>query len=212
MSRAKTTTVFPADRAVSIGDVLDDALGNEPMIGAEAQELIAAAQAGQLPGGAVGTAAAAGGDLATAAPGGDLAAPDPARDPGQAAATITAVLFTAGQAIGGAEWAPEDDAEAAEIRQAFQTYFEIRGAPPLPPELIVLAALGTYAGKRLKKPQTRERLRPILAGVPVIGKLLGYETPAPTAADERRRQAENDAAASRLSRVIGDDDDTRGAD
>jgi hypothetical protein len=64
----------------------------------------------------------------------------------------------------GAEWEPRDldsqgkSKEAAELAFAFRDYFDARGVPQMPPEVVLLLAVTAYAMPRLNHENTKSRI------------------------------------------------------
>lgn len=67
----------------------------------------------------------------------------------------------------GPEWAPVDKAEADGLSFAFRDYFDARGVPKMPPEVILLLAVFGYALPRLNHENTQSKL------VGIVGKVRG---------------------------------------
>jgi len=73
----------------------------------------------------------------------------------QVAGAIAAeTIFSMGQMFGGAEWAPVVDKkqginEREFMTDSFTAYFTAKEISDLPPGLVLLAALGSYTGKRI---------------------------------------------------------------
>lgn len=60
---------------------------------------------------------------------------------------------------GGGEWAPDSDAEHEQLRAAAAAYMRAKGIDDLPPGPALLLAVGTYAAKRIQRPNTNTRWR-----------------------------------------------------
>lgn len=58
----------------------------------------------------------------------------------------------------GDEWAPKHPDEAMQVAFAFRDYFDARGVPKIPPEVVLLMALASYAGPRLRTDNTRSKI------------------------------------------------------
>ena len=73
---------------------------------------------------------------------------------GQAAAQM---LFMAGQALGGSEWAPREG-EPDLIAGAFSEYFKAKNIRDIPPGAALAFALCIYVGPRFAMPETKRRV------------------------------------------------------
>lgn len=72
---------------------------------------------------------------------------------GQSAAALT---FVIGMAIFGADGAPSND-EKEQITYAYQTYFKAKNIQDLPPGIVLVTALATYALPRALKPANSKK-------------------------------------------------------
>lgn len=59
----------------------------------------------------------------------------------------------------GDEWKPVDKDEAMNVAFAFRDYFDARGVPQMPPEVVLLLAISAYAAPRLNHDNTRKKLQ-----------------------------------------------------
>lgn len=80
-----------------------------------------------------------------------------------AGAAAAEMLFIAGRAIGGEEWAPMENKalgmdERALMRDAFGEYFKAKGQVDIPPGVALTFAILIYAGPRFAMPKTQSRL------------------------------------------------------
>jgi hypothetical protein len=91
-------------------------------------------------------------------------------DPRAAGHLIAENIFALGQAIGGAEWAPLETwqpqvaqqygiNERQQMREAWATYCERKGISDVPPGIMVVMVMGSYAAMRLNMPQTKSRFQ-----------------------------------------------------
>lgn len=63
---------------------------------------------------------------------------------------------------GRGEWAPDSDAEHEQLRDAAAAYMRAKGIDDLPPGPALLLAVGTYAAKRIQRPNTNTRWRMLM--------------------------------------------------
>lgn len=65
----------------------------------------------------------------------------------------------------GPEWEPRDKDELPQVAFALKDYFDARGVPQMPPEVVLLLAIGAYAAPRLNHDNTRKKLSRFFNGV-----------------------------------------------
>jgi hypothetical protein len=93
----------------------------------------------------------------TAAKGG-MTAEQKAAAARNAGAVCAAMMFRFGQAFGGEEFAPDDDAEAEFYAGVFGDYLLSKDVTAISPGFALLGALGMYAGSRATRPKTSAKI------------------------------------------------------
>lgn len=71
--------------------------------------------------------------------------------------TTAIMIFALGQGLGGPEWKPEPG-EQEYMTASWAAYYQATGKKDLPPWMIVTVATGSYAARRINKPETQKRL------------------------------------------------------
>lgn len=169
----KVTNVY-----ASTGDALNDILGagvaDEPEPTPEAVARVEAIQRGEISGASVGGVSLVqpGGPAGDGGAGALLGGADPVTAR-QAAADTVAMLIGVGRFIGAEEWEPDSSDERNNLEASFARVYEKRGAPPTPPELMLLLTVGRYAQKRMTRPKTAARVGSWLARLPMPGFVRG---------------------------------------
>ena len=83
----------------------------------------------------------------------------------QATGIATAqIIFVSAQAIGGTEWKPSKE-EQDYMAYAWANYYQVKGIKDLPPGVIVVTALLSYAGPRFAKPVTQKKTQRAVAWI-----------------------------------------------
>lgn len=80
------------------------------------------------------------------------------------ATVVTEMIFMGGKLIGGEEWEPRVDKasgtdERAVMKGAWAEYFRVRGIVDVPPEVMLVMAVGSYAVPRMFMPKTKTRVQ-----------------------------------------------------
>lgn len=76
-----------------------------------------------------------------------------------AAAQTCNLLINSCVILLGDEWKPSSAAESEGLKNAFSDYYELRGIPALPPEVMLLIAIGSYAAPRLTQENTVNKIK-----------------------------------------------------
>lgn len=66
-------------------------------------------------------------------------------------AVVTETFFSICMMFGGTEWQPEETEHTA-MASAWENYLRAKGIDTIPPEAMLVMAVGAYAGKRFAKP------------------------------------------------------------
>lgn len=82
--------------------------------------------------------------------------------------TVAEGVFIIGRAIGGDEWTP-DASERSYMVDAWTKYFESKQIADIPPGLILVTALVSYAAPRFSKPVTQGRVKRAMVWLKKVG-------------------------------------------
>lgn len=171
----KVTNVY-RDEAEGLADILGAAAADTPAPSPEAVRQVEAIHAGAVVPGARGGGAGldgGGGIAGVDGAGGGAVAVDPLKAR-ESAEGLFDLFVSAGRFIGAEEWEPESAEEREHVVRAAERVFLKRGAPPLPPELGLLLAVGRYSQRRMTKPKTAVKLAGWLARLPLPGFVLRF--------------------------------------